>query len=92
MIPAELEWLFWDVDPTTIDLALHREYIIERVMARGDWFAMRWLIANFAKAELAACLRERGDRLAPRERAFWCLIAELPWEPTPGGGRPGWAG
>jgi hypothetical protein len=92
VIPAELAWLFWDVDPTTIDLALHRDYVIERVMSRGDWFAMRWLVANVEPAELAAFLRQHGHRLSPRDRAFWCLIAEVPWRATPGGGRPGWAG
>ena len=43
MIPTELAWLFWDVDPAQIDLERHRDYILERVMMRGDWFAMRWL-------------------------------------------------
>lgn len=92
MIPAELERLFWDVDPAAIDLELHRDYVIERVMARGTWPAMRWLIARFEKAQLADFLQRRGDRLAPRNRAFWSLIADVPYQATPGGGRPPWAG
>jgi len=91
-VTAELAWLFWDVDPTTIDLERHRDYVVERVMTRGNWLAMRWLIAHVEKADLAEFLRRRGERLAPRDRAFWCLIAEVPWHATPGGGRPTWAG
>jgi hypothetical protein len=92
VIPAELDWLFWDVDPRALDLDRHRDYVVERIMARGNWEAMRWLIRHVERAVLADFLRRKGHRLAPRERAFWCLIADVPHEAAPGGGRPPWAG
>jgi hypothetical protein len=92
VIPAELTWLFWDVDPSLVDLVRDRDYILERVMTRGDWVAMRWLIAHAEKAELADFLQRRGERLTPRDRAFWSLIADVPCQPASGGGRPAWAG
>ncbi len=92
MIPTELAWLFWDVDPMQIDLERHRDYVLERIMTRGDWFAMRWLIAHVEKPMLADFLLRRGDRVAPRDRAFWSLIAGVPFRAMPGGGRPSWAG
>jgi len=92
VIPTELTWLFWDVDPGAIDLERHRDYVVERIMARGDLQAMRWLARHFERDVLAAFLRSKGHRLAPRERAFWSLIAGVPYEAAPGGGRPSWAG
>lgn len=92
MIPAELAWLFWDVAPEAIDLVRDRDYVIERIMARGDLQAMRWLARHVDRDALADFLRRKGHRLAPRERAFWSLIARVPYEPKPGGGRPPWAG
>jgi hypothetical protein len=92
VIPAELAWLFWDVDPATIDLDRHRDYVVERIMARGDWVAMRWLARHVEREALADFLRRKGHRLAPRERAFWSLIAGVPHETESGGGRPPWAG
>jgi hypothetical protein len=92
VIPVELSWLFWDVDPMTIDLERHRDYVIERIMTRGNWLAMRWLIDHVAKSDLAEFLCRRADRLPPRERAFWSLIADVPVQVMPGGGRPTWAG
>jgi hypothetical protein len=92
VIPVELSWLFWDVDPTTIDLERHRDYVIERIMTRGSWLAMRWLIDHVDKPDLAEFLGRRGDRLPPRERAFWSLIADVHAQAMPGGGRPTWAG
>ena len=92
MIPAELAWLFWDVDPAAIDLVRHRDYVIERIMTRGDWRAMRWLVEHVEKSDLAAFLRRRGHVLTPRDRAFWSLVADVPSPAAPGGGRPTWAG
>ncbi|MBA3452313.1 MAG: hypothetical protein H0T42_04360 [Deltaproteobacteria bacterium] len=92
MIPAAITWLFWDVDPRGIDLEKHRDYVLERVMARGDLFAMRWLARQFPRDVLADFLVRKGDRLAPRERAFWSVIAGAPRTESPGGGRPPWAG
>jgi hypothetical protein len=92
VIPAELVWLFWDVDPIQIDLVRDRDYVLERVMTRGDWVAMRWLISHVEKPVLAEFLLRRGDRLTPRDRAFWSLIAEVPCRAAPGGGRPSRAG
>jgi hypothetical protein len=92
VIPTELAWLFWDIDPTTLDLERHRDYVLERIMTRGDWLAMCWLIDHVDKPVLAEFLSRRGDQLTPRDRAFWSLIADVPHRPVAGGGRPSWAG
>jgi hypothetical protein len=92
VIPADLAWLFWDVDPATIDLERDCDYVLERIMTRGDWLAMRWLVAHVDKQHLVDFLHRRADRLTPRDRAFWCLIADVPCQHVPGGGRPTWAG
>src|SRR5262245_57123886 len=92
VIPTELAWLFWDVDPATIDFERHRDYVFERVMIHGDWFATRWLIGRTQPSDLAEFLQKRGYLLSPRDRAFWSLIAGVPYHATPGGGRPVWAG
>ena len=39
---------------------------------------------------LADFLRARGDTLAPRERAYWSLIASCEVPAEQGGGRPRW--
>jgi len=91
-LPPSLYSLFWDVDPVTIRLPEHADYVIERVMKRGTWDAMCWLRRSFTLAELADFLSRKGERLAPRERAYWCLVTGEHLEPETGGGRPSWAG
>jgi len=90
--PPEVARLFWDVDAAGVDPARHRDYVMERVMARGDWAAMGWLRRTYTPDEMADFLRRKGERLAPRERAYWAVIAGIEMPIPRGGGRPPWAG
>ena len=91
MIPAAHAWLFWDADPAALDLRRDRDYILERVMSRGDWAAMKWLVRSYPAEDRREFLDRRGARLAPRELAFWSLVSDRRVDPEPGGGRPRWA-
>jgi hypothetical protein len=91
-LPADVARLFWDTDPSTVDLGRHRDYVMGRVMARGGWVAMKWLRQSYSCDELADYLRRKGHQLAPRELAYWALIAGVDVPPRPGGARPPWAG
>ncbi len=84
--------LFWEVKPEDVDLDRHGDYVLERVMSRGGWEAMCWLRAAYSPEAIADFLRRKGDRLTPRDRAYWSLIAGVPNAQAPGGGRPQWAG
>ena len=88
--PSCVRRLFWDVDPETVDLDKHRDYVIERVMAHGTWEAMCWLRDRYVSEVLADFIRRRGARLAPREEAYWALITGVGVAPRRGGGRAPW--
>lgn len=92
-VPEDLESLFWEVDPSTIDLRLHADYVMERVMVRGPWRAMTWLRRTYPEAALAEFVRRKGSTcLPPREHAYWALVTGCETDAAPGGGRPRWAG
>lgn len=88
--PADVARLFWDVEPESVDLRAHADYVMERVMTRGSLQAMRWLRSTYSTDDLADFLERRGHRLAPRDRAYWRLVAMLPPEDSPGGAVPPW--
>jgi hypothetical protein len=90
--PREVSQLFWDVDPAGVELERHADYVMERVMSRGGWEAMLWLRRVYARPALAEFLERKASRLAPRERAYWSLIAGIDVPVGPGGARPPWAG
>lgn len=90
--PAVVGRLFWDVDPKTVQLDRHRDYVLGRVMTRGGWAAMCWLQRTYSREELADYLRRKGHLLAPRDQTYWALIANVTIPSRSGGGRPPWAG
>ncbi len=91
-LPDDVARLFWDVDPATVDLDSHADYVMERIMSRGTFDAMRWLRVTYDTERLADFLTRKAARLAPRDRAYWCLIAGVACPDEPGGARPVWAG
>jgi hypothetical protein len=91
-LPPDVARLFWDVDPDEVDPRLHRDYVMERVMSRGGWTAMCWLRQTYTTEDLADFVRRKGARLAPRELAYWSLIAGVDVPIPRGGARPPWAG
>lgn len=97
VLPDGVARLLWDVDVTSIDLDRDRALVIERIMSRGTWEAMRWLRRRYAKAVLADFVRQRGPLvLSPRDLAYWALVSDVDLGEAGsrdvGGGRPRWAG
>jgi hypothetical protein len=93
MFPSEIAAYFWDIDVASLDVVKHKDYVIERLMSRGDLHAMAWLRTHFDLSDLRSFLLRRGRRsLAPRELAYWALLCDVEIDCGTGGGRPAWAG
>jgi hypothetical protein len=79
-IPATVRSLLWEysLGETTSGDRWHST-IIERVMQRGCWDDMLWLLRAFDQGRLRVFLEHRGRRaLAPREVRFWARICGVP--------------
>jgi hypothetical protein len=79
-IPAGVRELLWDYEepPSTLDSRWERA-ILERVMLRGGWDEMRWLLRSFEADRLRRYLEHRGHRvLSPRELRFWSRTCGVP--------------
>jgi hypothetical protein len=75
-LPSHIQELLWEYDledpqgPERLERA-----IVERVMERGGWDSMRWLLGAFPRSELRGFLDRRGRRvLPPRELRFWSWV------------------
>lgn len=79
-IPRDIERLLWEYDLNGIDLWTELpEAVLERVMVRGGWVEMKWLIREVGAERLRSYLEKRGARvLPPREVAFWGLACSVP--------------
>ena len=80
VIPGEIRELLWDYDLDRLeDDAGLENAVIERVMQRGSWNQMRWLLKTIERPRLRVFLEDRGHRkLAPRELGFWALVSGVP--------------
>jgi hypothetical protein len=71
-VPAELHWLFWELDPARIDLAADSGYVMARVLEHGGLAEVRWLLARYGREAIHAFLRDVGhSELSDRTIAFW---------------------
>jgi len=71
-VPRDLEWLFWDSDPSGLDLDAHAAHILPRVIEFGGLAEVRWLLSAYGPERIHGFLRERGHpELSDRTLAFW---------------------
>ena len=74
-----LRLLFWDVDFEALSWEAHRDFIIQRVLERGNLDHLRWLRQTLGDKELADwILARQGRGLSPRQLAFWQIVLDLP--------------
>jgi hypothetical protein len=87
-LPRRLRWLFWDVDPGSIDLARHRDFVIPRVLEHGGIAEVRWLLDRVGLDDVHRFLREVGHpELSARTLAFWRAVFRA-WEEEWAGSPP----
>ena len=86
-LPEPLHWLFWEIDPNTLDVEACADYIIARVLEFGRAREVRWLLARYGQERIHRFLREVGHpEISRRTLAFWRVFlgAETErWSETP---------
>lgn len=80
IIPELIRPLLWEFDtedPSGTETM--ERVIIERVMQRGSWEQMRWLLRQYSRDRLRRFIQDRGRRvLPPRELNFWARQCGFP--------------
>ena len=86
-LPDALRWLFWEIDPTQLDLEAAADYIMARVLEFGRSREIRWLLEYYGPRRIHKFLREVGHpEISRRTLAFWRVFlgAETEkWSETP---------
>jgi len=85
-LPETMHWLFWDVEPAQIDVALHADYVMGRVLERGRLQDVLWVMRTYGVDRIQAFFRERArPELSPRTLAFWRAFFRegQPWPTLP---------
>lgn len=72
MSPLTKKSLFWDTDLNTLDLVLHKRYIIERILKLGDLDDYYWMRNAYSTEEIKNVILEERSDLDPKSISFWC--------------------
>ena len=77
-IPSTLAPFFQEYELTQLDPQQDSATIIERTLQFGNRVELRWLFAQYPRAQIADWVRRFGkDRLPNPQRAFWQLVLEI---------------
>lgn len=74
-VPAELRWLFWELDPDRVDLDVDAGYVLARVLEHGGLAEVRCTIAHYGLEAIHRYLRDVGhSELSDRTIMFWRAV------------------
>ena len=78
--------LFWDIDPSTLDPVRHEDFILGRVLSKGDPEAVRAIRAEVGDEALRAFITRAPHRLDRRSLRFFQVVlspSEVPCTAPP---------
>lgn len=70
--------LFWDVDPSKLDLNKNKKLIIERVIQRGSRNDLNKLLSSYNRSEIREVLTQIGW-LSEKDLAFVHVFFDIPY-------------
>jgi hypothetical protein len=75
-VPEFLRPYFWDVQFEEIDIRKNAFFIIKRVLDRGNFPAIKWLVRTFGKDEIGKVVVQTKDLSRPTAN-FWADVLGL---------------
>jgi hypothetical protein len=77
-IPSTLAPFFQEYELKRLDAQRDSTTIIERTLQFGNRVELRWLFAQYSRAQITEWVRNFGnDRLRNPHRVFWKIILEI---------------
>ena len=74
----EIKKYFWDYDFGIIDCDKNDNVIMHRIMERGDFESMCWLMKKYSSKQLSNFIRSKGYKLLPlRELNYWAIMSNM---------------
>ena len=79
-MPPAVRACLWsyDVDKIDLDLADHRQRLVENILRRGTMAAIDWLLLNFNNEEIAHIIKHsRNSAWDKKSLALWSLVFKV---------------
>lgn len=75
-LPASFKSYFWDVDFNSLNKEENKNFILKRVLDRGDTQALTWVTQNYNRKEIAELLFTVRD-ISTKTANFWADFLKL---------------
>jgi len=76
-IPKSLHGYFWDVDVRKLDPEKKPYFVINRLLDKGDFKAIRWVMKKYSKKQNKETFEKIRD-FNVKVGNFWSLFLEIP--------------
>lgn len=78
-IPKNLLHFFWDIDTEKLNPKEKPEFVIERLLDKGDANAVSWVLNNYSTQTITNTFETVRD-FSPKIGNFWMLYLNIPKE------------
>lgn len=75
-LPSSLRKYFWDVDVKQLNIGVHKDYVIERILEFGDLKAFRWLNSVFDSSQIIRVIMN-SKQISIKSANFYSLYFKL---------------
>ena len=69
-VAAAVNYLFWDCVPEKLDITGNREFIISRILEKGDIASLQWLFKNYNDEEIKT-VSQNSRLVTSKTSNFW---------------------
>ena len=76
-IPKSFYQYFWDVDVNKLDLSKKVNFVVQRLLDKGDENSVRWVRENYSEDTIKKTFVKMRD-FNPRIGNFWRLFLSIP--------------
>lgn len=72
-IPQQFKVLFWDCKFNQVDIDRHKQFIIERLLEKGNMDAVKWVFNNFRKQAIFNIV-QTSQNISSKTKNFWDIV------------------
>lgn len=76
-IPKSLHRFFWDVNVEKLNPEKMSYFVINRLLDKGNFEAVKWVTKNYSKTQIEETLKKIRD-FNPKVGNFWSLYLQIP--------------
>jgi hypothetical protein len=74
---TQKQGLFWDVNLQELDEKKHSDFIIQRILEKGDLDDLQWAIDSYGRDSVKNVFGKNSAKMDRKSQNFWCLYFNI---------------